>query len=63
MISKKAFENICQKPDCNGITSAPSMTHAASASDLAGMSAQQSAMMSQQKVLPDRVIPEDDEGT
>lgn len=63
MISKKAFEDICQKQGCNGISSSPSMTHAASASDLAGMNAQQSALMSQQKGMPDRVIPEDNAGT
>lgn len=59
MISKKAFAEICQKQGCNGITSSPSMTHAASASDLAGMNAQHTAMVPQQTILPDQVIPED----
>ena len=63
MISKKAFAEFCQKQGCNGITSSLSMTHAASASDLAGMHAQHTTTTPQQNILPDQIILEDGDST
>ena len=61
MISKKAFADFSQKHMCTSISSNRSMTHAASASDLAGMADKDTATTSQKHMAPKKAIPEDDE--
>lgn len=58
MVSKKAFADFSV---CTDISSKHSMTHAASASDLAGMDANLGATSSQKHIFPGRVIHEDKE--
>lgn len=62
-IGKKAFADFTKMQPCIGLDSAPSMTHAASASDLAGMKAHKAVTTSQRHIAPERVIAEDEDCT
>ncbi|KAL3150954.1 hypothetical protein ABBQ32_000699 [Trebouxia sp. C0010 RCD-2024] len=57
-ISQKAFADYSKGQSCAGLHSAPSMTHAASASDLAGLNTKKTLTTSQRLITPERVIAE-----
>lgn len=62
-ISQKAFADYSKRQPCAGLHSAPSMTHAASASDLAGLNTKKALTTSQRLITPERVIAEDESST